>query len=90
MASASSGTVLDQPPVRLCPCGLTQEKILKATAIFLGPGGVCKAIRRGSKTEECGEPLGDHPAGKGLIILVDYFALCDIFSLRVTLTSLLL
>jgi hypothetical protein len=42
-----------------CPCGLTQEQLDRHGLV--GPGGVCTAFRKGSRTETCGELLADHP-----------------------------
>jgi hypothetical protein len=43
-----------------CPCGLTQEQLLQAPNLLLGPGGVCTAQSADKSSRICGEPLGAH------------------------------
>lgn len=56
-----------------CPCGLPYEDVRDHC---LGEGMICKAFRRGSRTEICGELLADHPhrfpAGKCFKIYYSY------------------
>jgi hypothetical protein len=42
-----------------CPCGLPYEDVNRHGLV--GPGGVCTAFKRGSRTDFCGELLADHP-----------------------------
>jgi hypothetical protein len=73
MASASSDAVVDQPPARLCPCGLPREEITKYN--FFSDKGICTAVWADESGLICGKPLGAHPrqpeAGKPPMIIVE-------------------
>jgi hypothetical protein len=85
MSGSNSSTALyDQPQVLPCPCGLPYEDVKDACK---ANGFICPAPRE--DRSPCGMRLAAHPrerdinpppaplppAGKGLIILVDYFVL---------------
>jgi hypothetical protein len=44
-----------------CPCGLTQEQLLAAPSLSLGPGMVCIAFYADKSGNICNEPLSLHP-----------------------------
>jgi hypothetical protein len=58
-----------------CPCGLTQEKLLAAPNLSLGPGMVCIAF--GPDGNPCGRRLVDHP-GKNHVLFSVIFLLTSL------------
>jgi hypothetical protein len=51
-----------------CPCGLTQDKLLQAPNLSLGPGMVCTAKYADKSPRICGEPLGAHPSQPKILV----------------------